>query len=161
MFRRLGAVGAAVAALIGGAALAQTPPPPPAHDFAKPAYMSAAELAAKTANGVTFEAPTAPGARLMRIRRDRDGEIEIHRDYADQIIVVSGRAKARIGGTVTGQRAIADGDWRGGVATGFEEYELGPGDILWVPAGMAHQFIVTPGQPFQYFTVKNRQTPGG
>ncbi|OJU07885.1 MAG: hypothetical protein BGN86_01710 [Caulobacterales bacterium 68-7] len=149
------------AALIAGPALAQTPPPAPVHDYAKPFYMSAADLAAKTAGGVTFEVPTAPGARLMRIRRDKDGEIEIHRDYADQIIVFSGHAKARIGGAVTGQRAIADGDWRGGVATGFQEYDVGPGDVLWVPAGMAHQFVVTPGAPFQYFTVKNRQTPGG
>lgn len=141
--------------------MAQTPPPAPMHDHAKPFYMSAADLAAKTAGGVTFEVPTAPGARLMRIRRDKDGEIEIHRDYADQIIVVSGHAKARIGGTVTGQRAIAEGDWRGGVATGFQEYEVGPGDVLWVPAGMAHQFMVPPGAPFQYFTVKNRQTPAG
>lgn len=149
----------ACVALIATAASAQTPPTPPAHDYAQPFYMSAADLAAKTAGGVTFEVPTAPGARLMRIRRDKDGEIEIHRDYADQIIALSGRATARIGGTVTGQRAIADGDWRGGVATGFKTYEIGPGDVLWVPAGMAHQFIVPAGQPFQYFTVKNRQAP--
>jgi quercetin dioxygenase-like cupin family protein len=59
---------------------------------------------------------------------------------------------------VAGNHQTAAGEFRGGTITGGQEYQLAPGDILWIPAGAPHQ--VTPkGGPFRYLAFKFEAKP--
>jgi mannose-6-phosphate isomerase-like protein (cupin superfamily) len=150
MVRHLAFVPIVVAAsVLSGGAVAQ-----PAGEGV---YASAAQLQALTAQlkegVITAPAPTGPGTTLLAARRDRPGEVELHSHLNDQFVVQAGHATARVGGAVAGNRQIAPGEFRGGTITGGREYQLGPGDILWIPAGAPHQ--VTPkGGTFRYLAFK-------
>jgi mannose-6-phosphate isomerase-like protein (cupin superfamily) len=129
--------------------------------FAQPTgegvYASAAQLQALTAQlkegVITAPAPTGPGTTLLAARRDRPGEIELHSHLNDQFVAQAGHATVHVGGTVTGNRQIAPGEFRGGTISGGRDYQLAPGDILWIPAGAPHQ--VTPkGGTFRYLAFK-------
>jgi mannose-6-phosphate isomerase-like protein (cupin superfamily) len=122
-----------------------------------------AEIAAKVAtlkDGLaTAPLPTGPGAVVLAARRDRDGEVEVHEHLNDELVVRSGHAVFRVGGKVSGNRQIAPGEWRGGAIDGGDLYRLGPGDVLWVPAGMPHQALVGKGSSFSYLAVKFEAKP--
>ena len=102
----------------------------------------------------TAPLPTGPGAIVLAARRDRDGEVEVHEHLNDELVVRSGHAVFRVGGTVAGNRQIGPGEWRGGVIAGGDLYRLGPGDTLWIPAGQPHQALVGKGGSFSYLAVK-------
>lgn len=120
--------------------------------------VTAAEIAARTASltdGVANPAlPTAPGALFLAVRRDRTGLAEVHARYHDQFIVQHGRAQVVVGGTLTGQRQTAEGEWRGGQITGGQTYDLAPGDTLFIPAGLPHQVVMPAGGDFLYLVAK-------
>ena len=107
----------------------------------------------------TAPLPTGPGAVVLAARRDRDGEVEVHEPLNDELVGRSGHAVFRVGGTVAGNRQTAAGEWRGGVITGGDLYRLGPGDVLWIPAGMPHQALVGSGGSFSYLAVKFKAEP--
>ena len=117
-----------------------------------------AEVAAMVAtlkDGVaTAPLPTGPGATVLAARRDRDGEVEVHERLNDELVVRSGHAVFRVGGKVSGNRQTAPGEWRGGTIDGGDLYRLGPGDVLWIPAGTPHQALVSKGSSFSYLAVK-------
>lgn len=128
-----------------------------------PAYRrSAAELEAMVATPVDGfakgELPMAvggPGAVVLR--RTRSGEAEVHDNLSDLFLVQSGRATIVVGGTVAGNREVAPGEWRGGAITGATEHEVGPGDVVWIPAGAPHRVVVPAGGDFRYIVVKSGQ----
>lgn len=125
-------------------------------------YASAAELQAATAQlkegVITAPAPTGPGTTLLLARRDRPGDVELHTHKNDQFVVQAGHATVRVGGKVTGNHEIGPGEFRGGTITGGRDYQLAPGDILWIPAGAPHQ--VTPkGGTFRYLAFKFDAVP--
>jgi mannose-6-phosphate isomerase-like protein (cupin superfamily) len=125
-------------------------------------YASATDLKALTdhlpAGQVTSRAPSGPGVTLLAARRDRPGEVELHLAQNDQFIAQSGHATVRVGGTLSGQRQTAPGEFRGGTILGGRDYQLAPGDILWIPAGAPHQ--VTPkGGIFRYLAFKFDASP--
>ncbi|HEX2817271.1 MAG TPA: AraC family ligand binding domain-containing protein [Phenylobacterium sp.] len=107
----------------------------------------------------TAPLPTGPGAVVLAARRDRDGEVEVHEHLSDELVVRSGHAVFRVGGTVAGNRQTAPGEWRGGAMTGGDLYRLGPGDVLWIPAGMPHQALVDKGGAFSYLAIKFEAKP--
>jgi mannose-6-phosphate isomerase-like protein (cupin superfamily) len=143
------------AALYAGAALAQ-----PAGEGV---YVPAAKLAAmtaKTKDGVaTAPVPTGPGTTLLAARRDADGLVEVHTRLNDEIVVQSGHASFLVGGTVAGNKETAPGEWRGGKITGGHAYAMGPGDVLWIPAGAPHQALVAKGTSFSYLAFKFEARP--
>jgi mannose-6-phosphate isomerase-like protein (cupin superfamily) len=122
-----------------------------------------AEIAAMVAtlkDGVaTAPLPTGPGAIVLAARRDRDGEVEVHERLNDELVVRSGHAVFRVGGKVSGNRQTAPGEWRGGTIDGGDLYRLGPGDVLWIPAGTPHQALVGKGSSFSYLAVKFEAKP--
>jgi mannose-6-phosphate isomerase-like protein (cupin superfamily) len=148
--------GLLASALLTAAAVAA----PAAHPQA--VYASAAQLRAltdKPKNGlVTAAAPTGPGTTLLAARRDQPGEVELHSHLNDEFVVQAGHATVRVGGEVSGNRQTAPGEFRGGAITGGHDYQLAPGDILWIPAGAPHQ--VTPkGGSFRYLAFKFEAAP--
>ena len=86
--------------------------------------------------------------------RDKDGDAEVHQDWTDVIVVESGEATLAIGGTPVNPKTTAPGETRAASATGAQKIPIAPGDILHIPAGVAHQFLVAPGKKVTYFALK-------
>jgi mannose-6-phosphate isomerase-like protein (cupin superfamily) len=133
----------------------------------KPAvqYLTSAQLDAKvvkTVNGVlSTEIPSGPGSTVLIIRRDKDGEAEVHQIMNDLIVIKKGHAKILVGGEVSGNREIKPTEWRGGEITGAATYALAPGDLLYIPAGIPHKVLVAPKTTITYVTVKTPTQPAG
>jgi mannose-6-phosphate isomerase-like protein (cupin superfamily) len=84
-----------------------------------------------------------PQHRIMLSFRSRNGEVEIHEKWADVFLVLSGSATLVTGGTVQGGRLIAPGETRGDSIERGIPQELRQGDVVHVPAGTPHQFLVS------------------
>lgn len=79
--------------------------------------------------------------------------VEIHSSEADLFYVVEGRATQVLGGTVVDGKETGPGQVRGSKIDGGQTYQLGKGDVMWVPAGMPHWFPEIP-EPLSYLLVK-------
>jgi mannose-6-phosphate isomerase-like protein (cupin superfamily) len=112
-------------------------------------------LVAKTKDGLaTATIPSGSNVTVLLAHRKVDGEVEVHKKLSDEIIVRSGHATIRIGGTVTGQRQTAPDEFRGGTMTGGQTFDLDPGDTVYVPVGQPHQVLVPKGGDIVYFAAK-------
>jgi mannose-6-phosphate isomerase-like protein (cupin superfamily) len=142
------------AALAGGAS-----PVGPAGET----HVSAADLREYVAHGkdglATWNVPTGGVAPVIMVRRDTDGEVELHEVMNDVFVAQGGRATILIGGRAEGQRETAPTEWRGGTISGAREYRVGPGDVLWIPAGLPHQVRVAKGDSFSYLAIKIANPP--
>ena len=94
------------------------------------------------------------GYTAIVVRRDKTGESEIHEKLADIMIVTEGEATLKIGGTMVESHPTTAGEVRGKGLTGSTDRKLGPGDIVHVPAGLAHWVVVTEGKQFSYLLLK-------
>ena len=86
--------------------------------------------------------------------REGPGQAEVHATVADVLVITEGQVTFVYGGTVVGGKTSAPGETRGDSITGGTEVNLGPGDILHVPAGIPHQMKVAAGAKLTYFVVK-------
>ena len=146
---KVGTVAIASAVLVGSGAMGATA-------GGGETVVSAAELASRVqsaARGIAYEIPGVTGRQVLMIRRDETGDAEVHTELDDTIIVESGTAKFRVGGTIMGNHRISPTEWRGGTMTGWREYTVAAGDLLLIPAGVPHQAIVTSGA-FSYLAIK-------
>jgi len=84
-----------------------------------------------------------PQHRAMLCFRSRNGEVEVHEKWADVFYVISGAAKLVTGGTVCGARQSGPGEIRGGAIERGTSRELRTGDLVHIPAGTPHQFLVS------------------
>ena len=74
--------------------------------------------------------------------RCRDGEAEVHENFADLFVILEGRATLVTGGTVAGAVTTAPGETRGTSVEGGARQDLRAGDVAHVPAGLPHQMLV-------------------
>ena len=86
--------------------------------------------------------------------RDSMGVHERHEGFTDIFVVQKGSARLLYGGTVEGQREESPGEWRGGTIRGGIQTELRPGDVVVVPAGIPHQWLLNPGERLAYLSFK-------
>ena len=86
-------------------------------------------------------------------RADASPVSEVHANEADLFYVVEGRATQVLGGSVVGGKQTAPGQIRGAKTEGGQTYQLGKGDVMWVPAGMPHWFPEIP-EALSYLLVK-------
>jgi mannose-6-phosphate isomerase-like protein (cupin superfamily) len=90
--------------------------------------------------------------------RSRDGEAEIHENFADVFFVLEGRTTLVTGGTVAGARLTKPGETRGdsiqGGIEGVARQELRAGDVAHVPAGLPHQMLVAGEQTVTCLVLK-------
>ena len=84
---------------------------------------------------------------------DNRPTVEIHANEADLFYVVEGRSTQVLGGDVVGGKETGPGQIRGSQITGGQTYQLGKGDVMWVPAGMPHWFPEMP-EALSYLLVK-------
>jgi mannose-6-phosphate isomerase-like protein (cupin superfamily) len=86
--------------------------------------------------------------------RSRDGEAEVHENFADVFYVLDGRATLVTGGTVAGAVRIGPGETRGTSVEGGTRQELRAGDVAHVPAGMPHQMLVAGDKTITCLVIK-------
>jgi mannose-6-phosphate isomerase-like protein (cupin superfamily) len=99
-----------------------------------------------------------PRHATMLSFRARDGEAELHENFADLFHVLSGQATLVTGGTVVGAKTTGPGEVRGTSIEGGRRQELRAGDLVHVPAGVPHQMLVPGEKSFTAFVVKIRET---
>jgi mannose-6-phosphate isomerase-like protein (cupin superfamily) len=91
--------------------------------------------------------------------RSRDGEAEIHENFADVFYVLEGRATLVTGGAVVGARVVKPGETRGISVEGGTRQELRAGDVAHVPAGLPHQMLVAGEQTVTCLVLKVEEKP--
>ena len=84
----------------------------------------------------------------------RTGDAEVHLDHACFFHVLAGAATLVTGGTVTRARSAGAGEMRGDSIEDAKRQELRQGDIVHVPAGVPHQFLIAGEKPITCLTVK-------
>ena len=92
--------------------------------------------------------------RFRMLYRDADGNPEQHDAIIDVVLVQSGAGTLVLGGTMTGKRATSAGEWVGTRLDGGDRHPLGPGDIVHIPAGIPHSFLVPGGTHLTYVLLK-------
>ena len=87
--------------------------------------------------------------------RDRDGEVEVHQNWIDVMVIESGEASLETGGTLVNPSVGEGGEIRAASATGGQAVTpLRPGDIAHIPQGVPHRFLVAPNKTVDYFALK-------
>lgn len=92
--------------------------------------------------------------RFRMLYRDADGNPEQHDGIIDIVFVQSGAGRLMLGGSMEGRRATTSGEWVGTKLTGGDIHPLGAGDILHIPAGVPHSFLVASGGHLTYVLLK-------
>lgn len=95
---------------------------------------------------------TLGGASLWR--RSKSGQAELHRLKTDLMVVEQGTATLVSGGTIPDAKVSAPNEVRGSSIRGGEAKKIGPGDIIRIPAGTPHQFVLEKGESISYFALK-------
>jgi glc operon protein GlcG len=88
-------------------------------------------------------------------RRENPGMAEIHTKDADIVYVLDGTATLVTGGTAINPKVVEPDELRGSGIEGGEARQLKQGDVIIVPAGVAHWFKEV-SKPFLYYVVKAR-----
>src|SRR4051812_30645262 len=92
--------------------------------------------------------------RFRMLYRDADGNPEQHDAIIDVVMVQSGEGTLQLGGVMAGKRTTSAGEWLGAGLDGGARHPLGPGDIVHIPAGVPHAFLVPQGKHFTYVLLK-------
>ncbi len=92
--------------------------------------------------------------RFRMLYRDADGNPEQHAAIIDIVLVQSGEGTLVLGGTMAGARTTGPGELVGTRLDGGERHALGAGDIVHIPAGIPHSFLVPTGKHLTYVLLK-------
>jgi mannose-6-phosphate isomerase-like protein (cupin superfamily) len=96
---------------------------------------------------------------VISVRRDKAGEVEIHRDWDDVFFVQEGSGVVVYGGEASG--GVTDkGETRGGEIRKGTTRQLGVGDVVIIPAGMPHQVTPLAGGSITYVVLKVPRVKG-
>ena len=92
--------------------------------------------------------------RFRMLYRDAVGNPEQHDAIVDIVMVQSGEGTLVLGGTMAGRRTTGPGESVGIRLDGGERHALGAGDIVHIPAGIPHSFLVAGGKHITYVLLK-------
>ena len=92
--------------------------------------------------------------------RDGTGKAERHDAWNDIFIVQDGAATVLYGGQLQGGRQTGPGETLGGEIVNGEKRRIARDDILILPAGTPHQFLIDPGESITYVTIKTQPAKG-
>jgi quercetin dioxygenase-like cupin family protein len=96
---------------------------------------------------------TSSDFTVQGIRRTGPGQVEIHDKETDIFYITDGEATFVTGGTMVGGKQTAPNQLRGTDVKGGEARHLKKGDVIVIPAGVAHWFKeVSPS--INYLTIK-------
>jgi mannose-6-phosphate isomerase-like protein (cupin superfamily) len=107
------------------------------------------------ANKVASETVATEGNRSFLVaHREGSGQAELHDKQADIMVISSGDITMVYGGTIVDGKTTAPGETRGASIKGGTEVKLSAGDVLHIPAKVAHQMKLDPGKQVTYFVTK-------
>jgi mannose-6-phosphate isomerase-like protein (cupin superfamily) len=117
---------------------------------------SSNELAGKIDEGkFAWQSLGTYGNHLIGIsHREGDGSAELHEIQTDIMIVDEGEATLIVGGTMIEPKTVKPHEVRGSSIEGGETKQLGPGDIVHIPAKIPHQLKIKSGTKFTYTVIK-------
>lgn len=93
---------------------------------------------------------------LLAIRREGDGEAEVHDTQVDVIFVRSGEGTLIVGGTVVEPHTTAPGETRGKSIRGGISKKMAAGDVFHIPAKLPHQMLVPKMLSFEVVKVDSK-----
>src|SRR5678815_3158965 len=93
---------------------------------------------------------------LLAIRREGDGEAEIHETQVDVIFVRSGEGTLIIGGTMVEPRTSAPNEIRAKSIKGGVNKKMSAGDVFHIPAKVPHQMLVPKSLIFEVVKVDTK-----
>ena len=107
------------------------------------------------AQKVAFEVIATEGnRRFMVAHREGSGIAEWHEKEADIMVISAGEVTMIYGGTIVDGKTTGPGEIRGPSIKGGTEVKLSTGDVLHIPAKVAHQMLLAPGAKLTYFVAK-------
>ena len=86
--------------------------------------------------------------------RDHSGNVEVHLTKTDVMVIQSGTATLLAGGEGVGMHPTAENELQGTTITGGQSRRVSAGDIIHIPTGVPHQFILSSGETITYLVVK-------
>ncbi len=99
-----------------------------------------------------------PRHKAMLSFRSRSGQPEVHKEFADLFLVLSGGVTLVTGGTIVNAREVKPGEIRGDSIEGGKVNELRQHDVIHVPAGTPHQFLVSGEKTVLCMVMKIRES---
>ena len=110
-----------------------------------------------TATHLTFKSEQLKqykGHYTMLAHREGTGSSEVHEHEADLFVIQDGEGTLVTGGKLVNSHVEKPGELRGTSISGGEKMHYAPGDIIHIPAGVAHQMLLEKGQQVTYFVMK-------
>ncbi|HUC54597.1 MAG TPA: cupin domain-containing protein [Candidatus Cybelea sp.] len=95
-----------------------------------------------------------PNESFLLVHREADGQPEWHETQVDVFFVQSGSASLLVGGKLLNGETVAPHEKRNGTIQGGTRQKLSAGDVVRIPAGMPHQFLLEGARDFTYFVIK-------
>jgi mannose-6-phosphate isomerase-like protein (cupin superfamily) len=83
---------------------------------------------------------------------------ELHSHFADTFFILAGSATLITGGELIEARAVDPGEARGTAITGTTSQQLTAGAVVHIPAGLAHQMILSADESITYFVLKIQES---
>ena len=93
---------------------------------------------------------------LLLVRREGDGEAEVHENQVDVITVLSGEGTLVVGGTAVDAHPTTAGEMRGKSITGGTSHKMAAGDVFHIPAKVPHQMLVPKSLVIQVIKVDSK-----
>jgi mannose-6-phosphate isomerase-like protein (cupin superfamily) len=90
--------------------------------------------------------------------RTASGGAEVHSHYDDIFFVTEGTATLVTGGSVMHAKTDRDGETTGSRIENGKSETIAKGDVVHIPAGMPHQFILSRGAVYSSIVVKVRES---
>ncbi len=94
------------------------------------------------------------GHYTMLTARSKSGGGELHKHFADFLIVLDGEGTELTGGTMVDAKELPGGEVHGTGLEGATPHALHKGDVIHIPAGTPHQAVEAPGQTIVIYVIK-------
>jgi mannose-6-phosphate isomerase-like protein (cupin superfamily) len=112
------------------------------------------EMAAKGDGSASETLEKYPHHYTMLACRQKSGGGELHQHFADMFVILDGHATVVTGGKIVDEKSTGPGEVRGKSVDGGSKQEVRAGDVVHIPAGLAHQTLVADGETVTYFVIK-------
>jgi mannose-6-phosphate isomerase-like protein (cupin superfamily) len=96
----------------------------------------------------------------MLVFRDKSGEVEIHNQFDEIMIVIGGKATVVTGGTAKNIRTLRPGELRGTSILDGTQNPMEKGNMVHIPVNTPHQVFVPAGGSVTYIDVKIEHPKG-
>jgi mannose-6-phosphate isomerase-like protein (cupin superfamily) len=91
---------------------------------------------------------------LGKYHREKSGNVEVHLTKVDVMVIQSGTATLLYGGEGIDMHPTAQNELQGTTIKGGQSRRVSAGDVIHIPTGVPHQFILAPGETITYLVVK-------